>query len=67
MPGGPKNEICKTVSQIKDEGLGRSNKLDWVTVKASISFIKTDTFCYTACPLMIGDRQCNKKVTRSGN
>ncbi|KAI7987507.1 Replication protein A 70 kDa DNA-binding subunit A [Camellia lanceoleosa] len=67
MPGGPKNEIRKTVSQIKDEGLGRSDKPDWVTVKASISFIKTDTFCYTACPLMIGDRQCNKKVTRSGN
>ena len=67
MPGGCKNEIRKTVSQIKDEGLGRSDKPDWVTVKATISFIKTDTFCYTACPLMIGDRQCNKKVTKSGN
>lgn len=67
MPGGSKNEIRKTVSQIKDEGLGRSDKPDWVTVKATISFIKTDTFCYTACPLMIGDRQCNKKVTKSGN
>ena len=66
MPGGSKNEIRKTVSQIKDEGLGRSDKPDWVTVKATISFVKTDTFCYTACPLMIGDRQCNKKVTRSG-
>ncbi|XP_061357721.1 replication protein A 70 kDa DNA-binding subunit A-like [Gastrolobium bilobum] len=67
IPGGPKNEIRKTVSQIKDEGLGRSDKPDWITVRATISFIKTDTFCYTACPLMIGDRQCNKKVTRSGN
>ncbi|KAK9274578.1 hypothetical protein L1049_021827 [Liquidambar formosana] len=67
MPGGSRNEIRKTVSQIKDEGLGRSDKPDWVTVKATISFIKTDTFCYTACPLMIGDRQCNKKVTKSGN
>ncbi|XP_052200030.1 replication protein A 70 kDa DNA-binding subunit A [Diospyros lotus] len=67
MPGGPKSEIRKTVSQIKDEGLGRSEKPDWVTVKATISFIKTDTFCYTACPLMVGDRQCNKKVTKSGN
>lgn len=61
VPGGSKNEIRKTVSQIKDEGLGRSDKPDWVTVKATISFIKTDSFCYTACPLMIGDRQCNKK------
>ncbi|KAL2327249.1 hypothetical protein Fmac_020676 [Flemingia macrophylla] len=66
-PRGPTNEIRKTVSQIKDEGLGRSDKPDWITVRAAISFIKTDTFCYTACPLMIGDRQCNKKVTRSGN
>nr|XP_004239312.1 replication protein A 70 kDa DNA-binding subunit A [Solanum lycopersicum] len=67
MPVGSKNEIRKTVFQIKDEGLGRSDKPDWLTVKATITFIKTDTFCYTACPLMIGDRQCNKKVTRSEN
>lgn len=67
MAGAPKHEIRKTVSQIKDEGLGRSDKPDWITVKATITFIKTDNFCYTACPLMIGDRQCNKKATRSGN
>ncbi|KAL9314632.1 hypothetical protein ACSQ67_020084 [Phaseolus vulgaris] len=67
IPGGTKNEVRKTISQIKDEGLGRSDKPDWITIRATISFIKTDTFCYTACPLMIGDRQCNKKVTRSGN
>ncbi|CAH8262052.1 unnamed protein product [Arabidopsis lyrata] len=67
MPGGvSRNEIRKSVSQIKEEGLGRSDKPDWITVKATISFIKTDSFCYTACPLMIGDKQCNKKVTRSG-
>lgn len=67
MPGVPRNEIRKTVKQIKDEGLGRGGKPDWVTVKATISFIKTDSFCYTACPLMIGDRQCCKKVTKAGN
>ncbi|GLU10124.1 hypothetical protein SLE2022_269450 [Rubroshorea leprosula] len=67
MPGGKQNEIRKTVSQIKDEGLGRSSKPDWVTVRGTVVFIKTDTFCYTACPLMIGDKQCNKKVTPSGN
>lgn len=67
MPGGgSRNEIRKVVSQIKEEGLGRSDKPDWVTVKATIAFIKTDSFCYTACPLMIGDKQCNKKVTRTG-
>ncbi|KAJ8766675.1 hypothetical protein K2173_004499 [Erythroxylum novogranatense] len=67
MPGGSKNEMRKTVSQIKYEGLGRSDKPDWVTVRATITFIKTDSFCYTACPLMIGDRRCNKRATRSGN
>ncbi|CAK9153131.1 unnamed protein product [Ilex paraguariensis] len=67
MPGGSKNEIRKTVAQIKDEGLGRSDKPDWITVKATISFMKTDNFCYTACPLMIGDKQCSKKVIKSGN
>ncbi|CAN1159717.1 Replication protein A 70 kDa DNA-binding subunit A [Linum perenne] len=66
VPAGSKKEIRKTVSQIKDEGLGRSEKPDWVTVKATITFFKIDSFCYTACPLMIGDRQCNKKVNRSG-
>ncbi|KAI3874298.1 hypothetical protein MKW92_045194 [Papaver armeniacum] len=65
--GGPKNEIRKTVAQIKNEGLGRGDKPDWVTLKAAISFIKTDSFCYTACPLMIGDRQCSKKVVSTSN
>lgn len=67
IPGAVKNKVRKTVSRMKDEGLGRSDKPDWIIVRAAILFIKTDTFCCTACPLMIGDRRCNKKVTRSGN
>ncbi|KAJ1698689.1 hypothetical protein LUZ63_007201 [Rhynchospora breviuscula] len=60
-----RNEVRKNVSQIKDERLGMGDKPDWVTVKGMISFIKTDTFCYTACPSIIGERNCNKKVTKS--
>ncbi|KAG9456509.1 hypothetical protein H6P81_001017 [Aristolochia fimbriata] len=60
-------DIRKTVAQIKDEGLGRSEKADWISVKASVSFIKTDRFCYEACPLLVGDRQCNKKVINNGD
>ncbi|KAJ6808923.1 replication protein A 70 kDa DNA-binding subunit A-like [Iris pallida] len=60
-------DVRKTVSQIKDEGLGRSEKPDWITVKATVSFIKSDNFFYTACPLMNGDRQCNKKVNNNGD
>lgn len=64
-PSASWNEVRKTVAQIKDDGLGMGDKPDWVTVKAAISFIKTDSFCYTACPNVIGDRQCGKKVTKS--
>lgn len=62
-----KMENRKTIFQIKDEGLGKSGKPDWVIVKATLMFVKTDNFCYTACPLTIGDRKCSKKVIRSGN
>jgi replication factor A1 len=41
-----RNEVRKNVSQIKDERLGMGDKPDWVTVKATICFIKTDNFCY---------------------
>ncbi|KAF9626123.1 hypothetical protein IFM89_030970 [Coptis chinensis] len=60
-------DVRKTVSQIKDEQLGTSEKPDWITVKATINFIKVDNFCYTACPLMVGERQCNKKVNNNGD
>ncbi|KAF7126680.1 hypothetical protein RHSIM_Rhsim11G0025400 [Rhododendron simsii] len=62
-----RTDVRKTISQIKDERLGTSEKPDWITVNATISFIKVDNFCYTACPIMIGDRQCNKKVTNNGD
>ncbi|KAJ7943945.1 Replication protein A subunit [Quillaja saponaria] len=60
-------DVRKTISQIKDEKLGTSEKPDWISVSASLSYIKFDNFCYTACPIMIGDRQCNKKVTNNGD
>ncbi|CAK8540260.1 unnamed protein product [Lathyrus sativus] len=62
-----KSEARKTISQIKDEKLGTSEKPDWITVYANVAYIKVDNFCYTACPIMTGDRQCNKKVTNNGD
>ncbi|CAN6461322.1 unnamed protein product [Victoria cruziana] len=62
-----RTDVRKTVSQIKNEGLGRAEKPDWITVQAVVAFVKVDNFCYTACPLMVGDRQCNKKVTNNGD
>ncbi|KAF4377891.1 hypothetical protein F8388_018492 [Cannabis sativa] len=67
LVGSGRTDVRKTISQIKDEKLGTSEKPDWITVSATVSFIKVDNFCYTACPLMIGDRQCNKKVTNNGD
>ncbi|KAK9095635.1 hypothetical protein Scep_027104 [Stephania cephalantha] len=65
--GTGRTEVRKTVSQIKDERLGTSEKPDWISIKGTISFLKADNFCYTACPLMVGDRPCNKKVTNNGD
>ncbi|GER56231.1 replication protein A 70 kDa DNA-binding subunit [Striga asiatica] len=62
-----RTDARKTISQIKGEKLGTSEKPDWITVSATLTYIKVDNFCYTACPLMIGDRQCNKKVTNNGD
>ncbi len=60
-------ELRKTISTIKGEGLGRSDKPDWITVRATVFYIKPDNFCYTACPLDNGGKQCNKKVTNNGD
>ncbi|KAJ9152433.1 hypothetical protein P3X46_025999 [Hevea brasiliensis] len=60
-------DVPKTISQLKDERLGTSETPDWVTVNATVIFIKADNFCYTACPLMSGDRPCNKKVKNNGD
>lgn len=58
-----RTDVRKTISQIKDEKLGTSEKPDWITVTATIWQLRVENFCYTACPIMIGDRQCSKKVT----
>ncbi|KAJ4950853.1 hypothetical protein NE237_027685 [Protea cynaroides] len=65
--GAGRTDVRKTVSQIKDEKLGTSEKPDWITISVKVTFIKVDNFCYTACPIMIGDRQCNKKVVNNGD
>ncbi|CAH2046314.1 unnamed protein product [Thlaspi arvense] len=65
--GVSRQEVRKVITQIKDEKLGTSEKPDWITVSATISFIKGDSFCYTACPIMNGDRPCSKKVTNNGD
>ncbi|KAK5818010.1 hypothetical protein PVK06_022940 [Gossypium arboreum] len=60
-----KTDNRKTISQIKDERLGSSEKPDWITVVAVIAYIELDNFYYPACPFMDGCLQCNKKVTEN--
>ncbi|KAJ1279228.1 hypothetical protein BS78_04G139400 [Paspalum vaginatum] len=57
-------DVRKTIAQIKDENLGR-DKPDWIIVKAAISHVQTDAFCYPACPLIFNEKPCNKKVIKS--
>ncbi|KAF8667139.1 hypothetical protein HU200_053326 [Digitaria exilis] len=59
--------VQKTIAQIKDENLGQSDKPDFITVRAVISHVVADNFCYPACTLEFNGKRCNKKVTRNDN
>nr|TKW24698.1 hypothetical protein SEVIR_3G066400v2 [Setaria viridis] len=63
------SRICvqKTIAQIKDENLGQSDKPDFITVRAVISYVAVDKFCYPACTLELDAKRCNRKVTSSGD
>lgn len=65
--GGGRVDQRKTVAAIKDEGLGRGDKPDWITVRATVFYIKPENFCYPACPLEVNGKQCMKKVTNNGD
>lgn len=54
--GRPNEE--KFAVQVKDEGLGMNEKPDYFNLKATIVYIKQDTFAYPACR----SENCNKKV-----
>ncbi|CCC72091.1 hypothetical protein NCAS_0J01120 [Naumovozyma castellii] len=47
-----------TISRAIAENLGKSEKGDYFSVKAAISFLKVDNFAYPAC----SNENCNKKV-----
>ncbi|CCE65289.1 hypothetical protein TPHA_0K01560 [Tetrapisispora phaffii CBS 4417] len=47
-----------TIAKAQADNLGRSEKGDYFSVKASISFLKVDNFAYPAC----SSDDCNKKV-----
>ncbi|KAJ9093583.1 hypothetical protein QFC19_008312 [Naganishia cerealis] len=54
-------EEMKTIGQIKDENIGMSDKQEYFSTKATVSFIKQESFSYPACPT------CNKKVVEESD
>ncbi|KAF2495110.1 replication protein-like protein A 70 kDa DNA-binding subunit [Lophium mytilinum] len=59
--GGRKQEY-KTVQQVKDEEAGLGEETVYFNLKASIVYVKQDTFAYPACSNDVDGRTCNRKV-----
>jgi len=57
-----RQDSTKCISEIKDENLGMDNP-DYFTLKATIMYIKQDTFAYPACI----SKDCSKKVMDVGD
>lgn len=51
-------ESRKTIKQVQSEKLGFSEKPDYFSLKATVTFVKTDNFSYPACQT----EGCNRKV-----
>lgn len=58
-----RKDQTKCISQVKDEGLGMDGSADYFTLKATIVYIKQDSFAYPAC----AQEGCNKKVVDQGD
>lgn len=59
---GQQRDDRKLLAQIESEHLGRSDKPDYFSVKATITFFRDKSLWYEACP----GQDCNKKVTQDG-
>ncbi len=57
-----RRDQTKCISQVKEEGLGMEST-DYFTLKATIVYIKQDSFAYPAC----SEEGCNKKVVDQGD
>ncbi len=60
---GGRQDPLKTIAQIQEEQIGMSEEATYYSVKATIVYIKQDTFSYPAC----SNEGCNKKVVESGD
>ncbi|KAI9885753.1 MAG: hypothetical protein M1823_002431 [Watsoniomyces obsoletus] len=56
--GPGKNDLPKTIGQVREENLGMSETVDYFSMKATVVYIKQDTISYPSC-LSEG---CKRKV-----
>ncbi|GAA5888099.1 hypothetical protein JCM6882_000280 [Rhodosporidiobolus microsporus] len=57
-----KPDEFKTLSAVVDENLGMSERPDYFSTRATVTYVKGDNLSYPACPT---DR-CNKKMVQEG-
>ncbi|WVZ95832.1 hypothetical protein U9M48_041546 [Paspalum notatum var. saurae] len=57
----------KTLAQVNSVNLGCLTQQDLFTVKATLSYINTESFCCAVCPLVVNGSQCNMKVDSNGD
>ncbi|TFK54656.1 replication factor-a protein [Heliocybe sulcata] len=60
--GGVSRDEMRTLFDVKESGLGTSDKADYFSCRATIMHIKGDNISYPACPT----EGCNKKVVDIG-
>jgi replication factor A1 len=60
---GGRQDPLKTIAQVRDEDLGKTEQADYFSTKATIVYIKQDNVSYPACL----NEGCNKKVTDMGD
>jgi len=56
--GGADKNAVLTIQSVKDSGIGMGEETDWFSTKATIIYIKQDSFAYPACQ----SEGCSKKV-----
>ncbi|ODV79658.1 replication factor-a protein [Suhomyces tanzawaensis NRRL Y-17324] len=52
----------KTIAEAEEENLGKSDRPDYFSIKATIGFTKVDNFCYPAC----SNESQNQSTQKSG-
>lgn len=59
--------VRKNIAEINAQNLDCSDKQEFVIVKATVTFINQENFCYAACPLVVNGKQCLMEVTSNGD